>query len=552
VAEYDLGVCIFALNEEKFISYAIRSFLASNVVKCVAVIEGHVKGYPTKGVSRKGLSTDGTAKVVKSIKDDRVVFSQAGKVDNKAVLQNLGFDILQERLGLDAICGLAGADELYKPEGLRNVKKLFMADPALRCLGPKFNHFWWRPDLVATGGTWNVKMHRWYRLPGQRMKFTNHAAPPTGCNKPKKETGEVEVFHYVGMADAPRIAAKLDFYRKRDGHRLNVVDTWSKWKYGTATQWTHGGGGAERFTGEHPEVIADKVWELMPKDANGKKLSLPSVPWDEKAPEKRDLKIGVFLEDDRVPNHHAIHALMKELAKEHTVIIYPLGDTFPEAAEFGLENNVRGFSAKGLNTNDLVILFPDTIAFTPIASKHIAVLWKKPSVNLNLSGYSVFEVPGLGLGYPPLPLPADFIKQCDKLAPEEMSRLRDPDEPTPPRHPRPKPDLPPMPPKALNRDPALHTDTEFVYIRNVTAEIWKPNTHDVTVRWWNGLDTAEMTSAVKVNHPLPGTIRPGETLPMEVSIPRPPIQAGFLTLVIDIRSGNRMMNIGPRIRKFIK
>jgi len=56
------------------------------------------------------------------------------------------------------------------------------------------------------------------------------------------------------MKDVEDIKAKLDFYATRDT-KLTVKDTWTNWKEGQETQWTHGKGTVERYTGSHPIEI---------------------------------------------------------------------------------------------------------------------------------------------------------------------------------------------------------------------------------------------------------------------------------------------------------
>lgn len=50
MAEYDIGACIFFINEEKFLSYSIRSFLGCEHVKTIVLIEGCVKNFSSENV----------------------------------------------------------------------------------------------------------------------------------------------------------------------------------------------------------------------------------------------------------------------------------------------------------------------------------------------------------------------------------------------------------------------------------------------------------------------------------------------------------------------
>jgi len=221
VAEYDIGIACFFINEEKFLPYSIRSFLSCGNVKTVAVVEGAVKNFFVGRTTREGLSTDKSADIVKELakKDDRVKFEQLGWVNSKRDLQNRGFEIVRRHLGEAAIYMLAGADEVYFATELDKLRETFVKNPKAKQVVYPFLHFWWRPDLICTGSSWSVKMHRAYRRPGLQMRFVHHAAPPADCGKgPVVKLNEgVRCFHYVGMNDAEKIRTRLEFYKKRDG-----------------------------------------------------------------------------------------------------------------------------------------------------------------------------------------------------------------------------------------------------------------------------------------------------------------------------------------------
>ena len=360
MAEFDIGVCIFFLNAEKFLEYSLRSFMVSDVVKTIAVVEGCVHGYPKDRVTQDGLSTDASASIVERLSQgkrggDKIVFEQVGWVEDKKDLQNRGFQIIRERLSETAIYMLAGADELYHAHELEALASFWRRHPKAKIVRWPFYHFWWRPDLVAVGSSWSVLMHRAYRRPGLPMIFSHHAAPPADCGRgpiieAKDDNGDfiIHCYHYCGMGDARDIRARLVLYRSRDGHRLNVEDTWSRWQWGEPTQWTHGGGSVRRFDGSHPRVIEKKIWELTPRGDDGKLLPLPRVPWDEDETSHvvtPPRKIAVFFEGKTVPDDPYVAELLQAMNDQHEVMVFTPSGELGDASQHGLRH-VMKFSAR--------------------------------------------------------------------------------------------------------------------------------------------------------------------------------------------------------------
>jgi len=68
----------------------------------------------------------------------------------------------------------------------------------------------------------------------------------------------VFVHHYGAIKDQKNILDKLEYYRRRDSKfGLVVKDTWSNWKEGEETQWTHSGGSVVPYSGDHPQEILE-------------------------------------------------------------------------------------------------------------------------------------------------------------------------------------------------------------------------------------------------------------------------------------------------------
>lgn len=544
MAEYDIGVCLFLVNEAKFLPYSVESFVNSSAVKKVVLVEGHVKGYPKKNVSKKGLSTDGSSKIAADLvkSSSKVEYIPMGWVDDKRNLQNEGFRRIRESLGEGAIYMLAGADEVYHPHELVALQQQFRENPRAKIVVYPFYHFWWRPDLVATGSSWSVLMHRAYRRPGLPMKFAHHAAPPADCGRgPKVHAKEgnryvVACYHYVGMQDAEHILAKLELYKKRDGHRLNVTDTWSDWQWGDRTQWTHDGGSVKRFDGTHPAVIEKDVWSLTPRGLGGGLLPLPEVPWDKDGkahvvmPPKN---LGVFIEGRRIPDDPYVLGLLSDLVEHHEVTIYTLDGELEEAGKY----KVRKFSSRAVNSHALVIVFVESFVWRPMGAPHVAIVWKKLDFEIDFSGYAVYQTPDVPSRYSVLPSTEKFLAQALESAERKVR--------TPKRKPRRA--------KVLPEDSGIVTpiprgsvvDTMQVQIVNVTPEAWKRGSHYVGCFWADNRGHP-YPGAPRTKGDLPREIKAGETLTCAVAVPRPPrdMENGFLKLCIDILDQGKSQWLG--------
>ena len=554
MAEYDIGVCIFFLGEAKFLPYSIRSFLGCEHVKTIALIEGCAKSFSSERVTKKGLSTDGSAEIVRNLMKgedgEKIVFEQLGWVNSKRDLQNRGFQIIRSRLGEGAIHMLAGADEVYFSNELSRLREEFIKHPKAKIVKFPFLHFWWRPDLICTGSSWSVKMHRAYRRPGLPLQFSHHAAPPADCGRgPIEELSNgVRCFHYTGMQDADKIAARLAFYKKRDGHRLKVTDTWSNWRWGQRTQWTHDGGSVLKFDGVHPPVIAKDVWNLTPRSADGHLLALPGVPWDSDGAVKivePPKKVGVFFEGDSVPDSQHVVRLIDEMKRFHHLTAYTRTGKLSDAQQHGL--TVKKFSARDLNKNDVVVVFPKTFAFRPLSAPHVAILWTYLRITPDFSGYAgVFKVPDLDSEVETVPDAVTLIRRvAGKLRkppggiPEPTLRVKSLRSAAPAHQPQRSKKS-----RGVSNTGGLSGDVIRVQIKNITKTVWGRN-HLLGAYWCTASGTP-MANAARTKISLAKDIQPGETLSEDVPIPRPPQEVGILQLHVDIldRAAGVWLNCG--------
>lgn len=553
MAEYDIGATIMFLNEAKFLPYSVGSFVESGAVKSVILVEGCVSANPRDRVSQQGLSTDGSSEMAAALAEEspKVEYVPVGFVDSKKDLQNRGFHIIRHRLGEGAIYLLAGADEVYRPQELVALQAQFKAHPKAKIVLYPFYHFWWRPDLIATGSSWGVLMHRAYRRPGLPMVFSHHAAPPADCGRgPKIHARHINdyvcrCFHYVGMQDVPHIADKLDLYRRRDGHRLGVTDTWVNWAWGDRTQWTHDGGSVRRFEGRHPAIIEPHVWNLTPRSADGQLLPLPQVPWDTNKPShvtSPPQDVAVFLEAQKIPSDPYVAGLISYLQDHHTLTIYTLSGKLEEPGKY----QVRKFKAHAINRHSIVILFPVSFLFRPLGAKHVAVLWKKLDFQLDFTGYTVYRTPDVKGEYPELPTAPEFLHQVGEA--QTITTGRRPSPPAP-------------------RAEVLPKDSDFVLkrgvqdgmtvrITNVTNTVWKKDTHYVGGFWATNRGRVR-GDAPRTKSRLPvDKVEPGGVLVCNVPMPRVPgdMENGFLQFCIDIldQAAGKWLNVGTRTPVHIK
>lgn len=531
----NLCVVTFCLNEEKFLRYAINSWLTSEKVIGVVVVEGAVRSLK-KYATSKGLSKDKTGEIVKQLQKTHtrgsdIHYRAHGWAADKAELQNAGLKMARDIRGVGWIV-LAGSDELYTKADLDRLA-ITCDNTAAGVLCPTFRHFWRRPDLIAVGSSWGVKMHRIYRT-AERMQFSNHAAPPFSGGARKQELNDVFVYHYAGMQDQLSIDAKLDLYRQRDGHRLTVTDTWSNWQWGERTQWTHGAGSAEVFGDKHPAVIADDIWGLLPR-SNGELKPLPPVPWEKKA------KVGIVT-DDSALQIAAVKQALEQMVRHFDVQLFAPSDIeiggvkskpfdVRELGECGVsvcasrvvlrdlcKMNIRlAIDQSGVRGYDAVVDRDDPNA---LVAETLRLIASRPD--------------GIPKGKRPRPNPAEtfgvhaFDRKITAQRPLVVStgvRGR--------AH-----------VAQLGRGGSSKLP---VTITNNTKVPWESGSHAIQAIWLDGSKAMPMRDAPRTSMLMPYTVESGSVLSIEMPVPTPPI-TGMLYLSIDvIEAGQKRLGVGPVI-----
>jgi len=105
--------------------------------------------------------------------------------------------------------------------------------------------------------------------------------------------------------------------------------------------------------------------------------------------------------------------------------------------------------------------------------------------------------------------------------------------------------------KKKGKIPELRSKTMHFELENGTKDQWMPQDTQVVARWGNGKNGALIPSAPTRKVPLPTCLLPGEKTMVVMPVPSPPIQAGVLTLHIDVlrwRSTWINLGLGSKVR----
>jgi glycosyltransferase involved in cell wall biosynthesis len=164
--------CIQAHNEEEFIGLTLRSIY--NEVDRIIVVEGAVKNRPNQ--TEDGHSTDETVRVIQDFKahndpDDKVVFISIPRPWGS--LEELKQTFLDVSSPGDWLI-INDADEFYRPEDIRRLRRAIDLDPHATEFVPLFLHFYkdWE-HIAAPAPDWQPQHQRVFKY--QRgMKYNSH------------------------------------------------------------------------------------------------------------------------------------------------------------------------------------------------------------------------------------------------------------------------------------------------------------------------------------------------------------------------------------------
>jgi len=514
-----------ALNESKFLGYAIRSWLASGLVQAAVVVEGAVESM-ADFATKEGHSTDGTWDLLQKLKgeyQDRLYIERAGFVPDKKDLQNAGLEIIHTQLRRKPKWVIiAGADELYTVDGLKILAKHARKTEANVLLYP-FNHFWRRPDLVATGSSWSMWMHRCYRY-FPNLKFRTHNSPPVPSGRTERVNDGVQVFHYVGMQDAESITSKLALYQRRDGGRLKVRDTWTNWKWGDQTQWTHDGGSVKRFDGEHPDVIASAVWDMIPK-SDGKPMRLPWVPWEMEMVKRVMICVDKDFVDDK--DYQRIAKMVLKSIKNTTLVT--------------LDKNVVGFEFEGVEVG---LFSPVTFLKVDLnlclgypylggTRKRNVLLTKKKIANGTAVGFVVGKPSSVETYEQLIELMRDDVPLYKPIVPKGVIPTKKQIIDSPRQ-------------MSLSGHGGVLKTRQTFTLHNTTQE--DITNKDMIICSWLSMAGKPIEHAAKTSQPAT-PCKVGEIVQVSVPVPKPPLTVGSLILDISLFSGQKpLAGLGARVR----
>ena len=266
VKEPKIGVVMIALNEEKFIGASLRSVIRHKNIHKVGVVEGAVTLF-AHACNKKGLSKDNTKKEVLKVleedKGDKIIYSRHGWATSKSELRNRALELVGKDCNYIMVLD---ADEVWKQEELDKLVSLITKEESKSVIWYQAHHFWKKKDQVAVGSQWDAYLFRFFKYEDKTLYWDKHQDPVVDINgTPVSQLGgelftkDIHFHHYGAMKNEQDIKDKLEFYKKRDGEKLDVKNTWSGWKKGKDTQWTHGGGTVKKYTGEHPPEVKEII-----------------------------------------------------------------------------------------------------------------------------------------------------------------------------------------------------------------------------------------------------------------------------------------------------
>jgi len=254
-----LSVGMIVFNGETYLREALDGVYEAAYE--IIIVEGAVRGM-WRHANPDGSSTDATRHIIATYHDPdkkiSFVIPQEGcRWGTKVEMQN---EIASRVTG--KIYLKLDADEVWKPQDLFRMLRLFEEDPALDVLKVGFHHFWTSFGTVATGGgQWESKIPRlWRWRPGfNHGPSFNYFLDESGAkvDEPDYKVGIVEdrvVYHFGYVQPSGYVQTKIGYMAGR-GIERKVEDTYTNWKPGQVTQPCQQNGSAVAFEGELPIVM---------------------------------------------------------------------------------------------------------------------------------------------------------------------------------------------------------------------------------------------------------------------------------------------------------
>lgn len=273
--------CIQCHNEEEFIPIVLASVY--DEVDRIIVIEGAVENRPN--ATEDGHSTDGTLDAINAFKenndpDDKVILISINKPWKN--LEEMKQTFLDMSIPGDWML-INDADEIYRPEDLRRLRKAIDLHPHMSEFVPTFLHFYrdfWH--VAVPGPEWQPQHARIFKYV-RGMKYNSHPVvtdPDGHCTyfsphyQPRRAMFREPFFIYhYGYARSGMdqiMKDKQEYYKgelaKHDGADKKFDKKVEGW-FNKSEPLLH-------FTGSHPEIMKDHPMWLN----QGAQVADPS--WD--------------------------------------------------------------------------------------------------------------------------------------------------------------------------------------------------------------------------------------------------------------------------------
>ena len=192
---------------------------------------------------------------------NKIIYERYGFAKDKSELRNRALSMLND---MDYIL-VVDADEVWRENDLNKLVDSIQKHPEAGIYRFRFDHFWKKPNLVARGSNWEIRLFRCFNFYDKTLHWKDHEKSvvnkdnePIEKIKCSIDIDNVYVCHYGYLKNEKNVQDKIKYYRDRDKY-LKVIDTWTNWKPGMPTSTTHGQGTVDEFTGLHPLEVLDII-----------------------------------------------------------------------------------------------------------------------------------------------------------------------------------------------------------------------------------------------------------------------------------------------------
>lgn len=269
-------------NEEEFAPYVLASIY--DEVDRILVIEGAVKNRPNS--TEDGHSTDNTVEIIKNFKeyydpDNKVVLIKIPR--HWSDLEDMKQTFLDMCVPGDWII-INDADEFYKPEDIRRLRKAIDLNPQACEFVPNFLHFYRDFNHVAVPGPeWQPQHQRIFKYV-RGMKYNSHPVvtdPDGHCTyfSPHYQPRRVMlnnffIYHYgYARNNMDEIMKRKQEYYKGELAKHDGADKKFDQK---VEDWFNGNEPLLWYDGGHPDILKNHpMYQHMDP-----KLPEGETPWD--------------------------------------------------------------------------------------------------------------------------------------------------------------------------------------------------------------------------------------------------------------------------------